>query len=149
MNEDWSRFLPTFKKKNLPKRRTPHHVSEKKSYTPFPPAPTPSKLDLQLESGEYFLKQNEIKQKKLQEKKLQAKEKSQAKKLERERLFEAPDEDYRPPETTVGEGNERKGKKKRSLNHDQSAAGPAVEEGPGREEERGGDHKKRKKSRRE
>ena len=29
-NEDWSRFLPTFKKKNLSKRRKPHVINEKK-----------------------------------------------------------------------------------------------------------------------
>lgn len=144
-NEDWSRFLPTFKKKNLPKRRTPHHVSEKKSYTPFPPAPTPSKLDLQLESGEYFLKQNEIKQKKLQDKKLISKEKSQLKKLEREKLYEAPDEDYRPPET-IDEGRgkgEKKGKKKRSLSTEELGE----ERDEGQDDRK--DSKKRKKLRRE
>lgn len=124
-NEDWSRFLPTFKKKNLPKRRTPHLVREKKSYTPFPPAPTPSKVDLQLDSGEYFLKQNEIKERKLHEKKLAAKEKSKAKKLEREMLYEAPDEDNPATEqygdaTDAVENRGRQGerehkKKKRSL----------------------------------
>lgn len=54
-SEDWSRFLPTFKKKNTSKRRTPHVVREKKSYTPFPPAPVPSKIDLQLDSGVLLL----------------------------------------------------------------------------------------------
>ena len=95
-NQDWSRFLPTFTKKTVPRKRkrpnnnnnslsepnqTPHephepeddtnkntnnnHADEsnnpkrsktttKKSYTPFPPAPTPSKVDLLLDSGEYF-----------------------------------------------------------------------------------------------
>lgn len=57
--EDWSRFLPKFKKKNLSKRKKPLHVREKKAYTPFPPAPVPSKVDLQLESGEYFLNQQQ------------------------------------------------------------------------------------------
>jgi hypothetical protein len=68
------RFLPNFKKKNV-KRRTPlqtqkEHAAgggegaaagaadgqtkkkQKKEYTPFPPPQQPSKVDLQLESGE-------------------------------------------------------------------------------------------------
>eukprot|EP00951_Prasinocladus_malaysianus_P040649 scaffold469527_cov37-Prasinocladus_malaysianus.AAC.1 len=57
-NENWERFLPKFKKKNV-KRKKPHKVSssgkKKNSDSPFPPLPTPSKVDLQLESGEYFL----------------------------------------------------------------------------------------------
>ena len=64
-NEDWSRFLPKFRKRKprsegdgsskgaaVKKKRK---IKAKKEYTPFPPAQTPSKLDLQLESGEYFL----------------------------------------------------------------------------------------------
>merc|ERR1712054_573020 len=51
-HESWERFLPSFKKKN--NRRKQSKVS-KREYTPFPPAPTPRKVDLQLESGEYFL----------------------------------------------------------------------------------------------
>ncbi|KAK9824368.1 hypothetical protein WJX72_009757 [[Myrmecia] bisecta] len=53
-NESWDRFLPKFKKKNV-KRKAPKDVT-KKAYTPFPPPQQPRKLDLQLESGEYFLK---------------------------------------------------------------------------------------------
>lgn len=53
-DQDWSRFLPNFpKKKNVPRKKTA--IKEKKSYTPFPPAQQPSKVDLQLESGEYFI----------------------------------------------------------------------------------------------
>ncbi|KAG5191423.1 hypothetical protein JKP88DRAFT_204904, partial [Tribonema minus] len=52
--EDWSRFLPSFNKRNVP-RKKPRSVREKRAYTPFPPAQLPSKVDLQLESGEYFL----------------------------------------------------------------------------------------------
>ena len=107
--ENWERFLPTFKKKNV-KRRKPRQVVEeqaktnsgggageanntttkkkKKSYTPFPPAQTPSKIDLQLESGEYFLSERERKAKKLAEKKAAGKEKSEERRKKREREFE-------------------------------------------------------------
>ena len=72
-NENWDRFLPKFRTKNVqrkkPKKvcsppaaaaRSGAHgpcsqaclqVKDSKPYTPFPPAQTPSKLDLQLESG--------------------------------------------------------------------------------------------------
>jgi len=86
-NEDWSRFLPKFKKKSTSKRRKPHVVSEKKSYTPFPPAPVPSKIDQQLDSGEYFLNQQQREAKKRQEKKAAAKEKSDAKRDARDEKF--------------------------------------------------------------
>lgn len=56
-NESWDRYLPNFKKRSLSKRRVPFKVMDKskKTYTPFPPAPEKSKVDLQIESGEYFL----------------------------------------------------------------------------------------------
>ena len=43
------------------KRKKPKKSEKKKTYTPFPPAPQPSKIDLQLESGEFFLKQDQKK----------------------------------------------------------------------------------------
>ena len=56
-HENWDRFLPHFKKRSLNRRRKPFKVTDKskKIYTPFPPAPEKSKVDLQIESGEYFL----------------------------------------------------------------------------------------------
>lgn len=54
-NESWDRFLPKFKKRNPKKSKSKKPRDVKKPYTPFPPLPAPSKVDLQLESGEYFL----------------------------------------------------------------------------------------------
>jgi ribosomal RNA assembly protein len=108
-NEDWSRFLPTFQKKNTSKRRVPHVIREKKVYTPFPPAPTPSKVDLQLESGEYFLTEQQRMAKKKADKKALSKEKSLAKKQERLQEFIAPEE------IDVIEDKPRKASKKREV----------------------------------
>lgn len=85
--EDWSRFLPKFKKKNTSKRKKPLVVREKKTYTPFPPAPVPSKIDLQLDSGEYFLNQQQRDAKKRLEKKTISKEKSESKREARDDEF--------------------------------------------------------------
>jgi ribosomal RNA assembly protein len=105
-NEDWSRFLPSIKKKNTSKRRKPHVVREKKAYTPFPPAPTLSKVDLQLESGEYFLTESQRKAKKKSEKEAVSKERSLLKKQERLKDFIPPNEDEEPikPESKKGKG---------------------------------------------
>lgn len=89
--EDWTRFLPQFKKKNVPRRKPAQHsntnnnsttantvTSKKKKapYTPFPPAPQPSKIDLQLDSGEYFANAEQVAAQKLTDKKKLAKVKS-------------------------------------------------------------------------
>lgn len=91
--EDWSRFLPKFKKKNTSKRRKPKVVREKKAYTPFPPAPVPSKVDLQLDTGEYFLNEKQRENKKKAEKAATAKENSKRKREEREQEFVPPKEE--------------------------------------------------------
>ena len=111
-DESWDRFLPTFKKKNV-KRRKPHQLvveekkaggavgdggdgmtapakKKKKSYTPFPPQQLPSKIDKQLDSGEYFLSERERKHKKLIEKQVASKEKSEEKRAKREMEFVHP-----------------------------------------------------------
>jgi len=124
-DENWDRFLPTFKKTNV-QRKKPRQVVEgrrkemeearsaaasaksttatstadetapgkkstkkkkKKSYTPFPPAQLPSKIDRQLDSGEYFLSERERKDRKLAEKKSVSMEKTEAKRRAREEEF--------------------------------------------------------------
>jgi ribosomal RNA assembly protein len=102
--EDWSRFLPKFAKKNVPRKKPTSSkptatttstttagggstktsktsssstaVQKEKKYTPFPPPQTPRKVDLQLESGEYFATEAQRKAKKLAEKKQKASETS-------------------------------------------------------------------------
>lgn len=112
-NEDWSRFLPNFKKKNTSKRRKPHVVAEKKPYTPFPPAQQPSKIDLQLDSGEYFLNQTQREENKKAEKQKSAKEKSLEKKRKRESEFVPPSAAAENNNAEVASSKESKKKKRR------------------------------------
>jgi ribosomal RNA assembly protein len=119
-NESWDRFLPHFKKRNLSKRRVPHKITDKskKTYTPFPPAQEKSKVDLQIESGEYFLGK-QAKERVVREERMEKqKEKKEEKKREREAEFEAPREDgekkKKKRKTDVDEdGNEIKREKKK------------------------------------
>jgi ribosomal RNA assembly protein len=71
-NEDWERFLPKFAKKNV-KRKKPVRKKESKTYTPFPPVQQPRKVDLQLDTGEYFASEEQRKSQQLTLKKQQAK----------------------------------------------------------------------------
>jgi ribosomal RNA assembly protein len=67
-DQDWTRFLPHFKSKNVPRRKTATTTRKKTSYTPFPPPQLPSKVDLQLDTGEYFVSERERKERKLADK---------------------------------------------------------------------------------
>lgn len=90
--EDWSRFLPTFKKRNVA-RKKPKVRKEKKVYTPFPPAQQPRKIDLEIESGEYFLSKKEKEINKLKERREKQAEKQQEKEKARSKDYVAPKED--------------------------------------------------------
>ncbi|WWC87168.1 uncharacterized protein L201_002054 [Kwoniella dendrophila CBS 6074] len=85
---------------------------KKKVYTPFPPAQQPSKLDLQLASGEYFLKPREkeaIEKRKKAEKQYET---TKARQAQREEAFIAPVEHK---EDSV---DERRKKRKRATAED-------------------------------
>merc|ERR1712084_105813 len=56
-NENWERFLPHFKKRNVQRKKT--KVKKKKNKDVLPPQQQPRKEDLQMESGEYFLNEQE------------------------------------------------------------------------------------------
>ncbi|KAH6820988.1 RNA-binding KH domain-containing protein [Perilla frutescens var. hirtella] len=89
-NENWDRFLPTFKKKNVKQKK--YTNKEKKPYTPFPPPQQPSKIDSQLESGEYFLSDKKQQAKKWQEKQEKQVAKVSESKKRREEAFVPPEE---------------------------------------------------------
>ncbi|XP_023325280.1 KRR1 small subunit processome component homolog [Eurytemora carolleeae] len=103
-DENWERFLPKFEHKTLSKRKQPHKKKEKAPYTPFPPAQPLSKVDKELESGEYFLKEKERKAKKAAEKREKQMEAQGNRKEKREKSFKPPKEKPRvsnsKPETS-------------------------------------------------
>ncbi|KAI1811743.1 ribosomal RNA assembly protein KRR1 [Poronia punctata] len=107
-NESWDRFLPNYKKRSLSKRLKPYKVHEKKPYTPFPPAAEPSKVDLQLEAGEYHIGRDAKKRMAQEDRMEKQKVKKEEKKRERERDFIAPEE------PVVDDGGERKKKKRKT-----------------------------------
>ncbi|XP_045175569.2 KRR1 small subunit processome component homolog [Mercenaria mercenaria] len=91
-NENWDRFLPKFKSKNISKRKQPKKKRDKRVYTPFPPPQPESKVDKELETGEYFLKENERKAKKTAEKREKEKEAVEKRKKQRAQSFVPPEE---------------------------------------------------------
>ncbi|KAL8769743.1 MAG: hypothetical protein Q9209_004359 [Squamulea sp. 1 TL-2023] len=106
VNENWERFLPHFKKRTLSKRRKPLKITDKskKTYTPFPPPQEKSKVDLQIESGEYFLGK-QAKERAVKERREEKQRAKQAeKKLKREKDFVPPQEDH----PTIKEKKKRK-----------------------------------------
>lgn len=98
--ENWSRFLPNFKKKNVQRHR-PKKVREKKDYTPFPPPQQPSKVDLMIESGEYFLSQEQKMANARAAKDAKQEQKVQEKRRRRESAFIAPENHQSDRGTTM------------------------------------------------
>ena len=94
-NENWERFLPHFKRRTLSKRRKPFKVTDKskKPYTPFPPPQERSKLDLQIESGEFFLGKHAKERAKKEERLERQQEKREERQKERDEAFVAPQEE--------------------------------------------------------
>ncbi|EGV65550.1 ribosomal RNA assembly protein krr1 [Yamadazyma tenuis] len=120
-NEDWSRFLPKFKKQNVQRKKAPKR--EKKVYTPFPPQQQPRKIDMQIESGEYFLRKSEKKQKQMDEKKEKQEEALSAKQQQRQQDYEAPEEESyeNPLKKRKHHGEESKKKKSKKDKKDKKA----------------------------
>ncbi|KAJ3780810.1 hypothetical protein GGU10DRAFT_368519 [Lentinula aff. detonsa] len=128
--ESWDRFLPKFRKNHLktsektakknerletknasrkaaglPEESLADVAAKKKVYTPFPPTQLPRKVDLQLESGEYFLKKHEKDARESAQRKQKQAETTEKRRAGRAEAFVAPEEDAAP---TVEEKRKRK-----------------------------------------
>mmetsp|Transcript_25324 Transcript_25324/g.75226 ORF Transcript_25324/g.75226 Transcript_25324/m.75226 type:complete len:188 (+) Transcript_25324:175-738(+) len=90
--ESWDRFLPKFKKQNVQRKKAKGKARKEREYTPFPPAPTPRKVDLQLESGEYFLSDEQKRARKQEARDQKQAEASAASAAKRQARFVAPKE---------------------------------------------------------
>ncbi|PWA14650.1 hypothetical protein CCH79_00014353 [Gambusia affinis] len=90
--QNWERFLPKFRHKNLSKRKEPKKKSMKKEYTPFPPPQPESKVDQELASGEFFLRESVKRRKKMGEIKVKQAEALTKKQEERNKAFIPPKE---------------------------------------------------------
>lgn len=119
-NENWERFLPHFKKRNLSKRRVPFKVNDKakRVYTPFPPPQEKSKVDLQIESGEYFLNKAAKDRAKKERREDVMKDKMEERKRKREEAFDAPKEDAevkkKKKKKSKDDDGEKKSKKRKA-----------------------------------
>ncbi|XP_022148021.1 KRR1 small subunit processome component [Momordica charantia] len=103
-NENWDRFLPKFKRKTVKQKKA--KSKEKKPYTPFPPPQQPSKIDIQLETGEYFLSDKKKSAKKWQEKQEKQAEKTAENKRKREAAFVPPKEPPKQDTKSDGDNND-------------------------------------------
>jgi len=156
--ESWDRFLPQFRKRHLKtsektakknekeqaraeKLADIHGTSveeelkkqqkekmKKKTYTPFPPAQQPRKMDLQMESGEYFLKPKEREARELASRKQQQDETTKKRRAERMEAFVAPEEvhdatveEKRKKRKSQHEEGDRERKKKKKKRHSEEA----------------------------
>lgn len=101
-NEDWDRFMPQFKKKNVNKKpeQKKKIKIKPKTYTPFPPPQPLSKVDKELESGEYFLKEEERKLKKQLQRMEKNKDAESARQEKRKLPFVEPQEEKKRTQQT-------------------------------------------------
>ena len=91
--ESWDRFLPSFKKRSVAsKKRAPLPDERGRVAALFPPPPTKRKVDELMESGEYFLSQEQKADLDAREQRRRREDKAEAKRKEREKDFVPPEE---------------------------------------------------------
>lgn len=134
VNESWDRFLPKFRRHHLKTSEKTARKNEKiqeknearktagldpvgpgknaqpakKMYTPFPPAQLPRKVDIQLETGEYFLQTHEKEEREARKRKDKQEQVTEERRAKRAEAFVAPVEEAAP---TVEEKRKRRREK--------------------------------------
>ena len=107
-NENWDRFLPNYQKHNVKRKKI---KKEKKEYNPFPNEQQPRKIDLLLQSGDYFfdeknknkkesnkkikkkIENKEIEDEKMKKREENQKERNEKKEIKKSRLIAPKEED--------------------------------------------------------
>ena len=157
--ENWERFLPHFKKRTLSKRKRPLKVTDKreKKYTPFPPEREKSKVDLQIESGEYFLGKQAKERAVKENRELKQREKQAEKKKERLAEFVPPREVEEEEDAEAKAARKERKRKRKDGGGGGGGGGEEDEAGKAarkekkrkrkKEEGAGGEKKKKKKKR--
>ncbi|EKX38898.1 hypothetical protein GUITHDRAFT_158464 [Guillardia theta CCMP2712] len=107
-NESWDRFLPKFKKRNVKTKKPKETAAKKKEYTPFPPPQQPSKVDLELESGEFFLNEAQRKEKTKAERAEKNKQIKEQNDKDKAAVFVPPKEKKKKRKSGEDEGQEEK-----------------------------------------
>ncbi|XP_077401024.1 KRR1 small subunit processome component homolog [Vanacampus margaritifer] len=90
--QNWERFLPKFRHKNLTKRKEPKKKTVKKEYTPFPPPQPDSQVDKELATGEFFLRESVKRRAKMAEIKVKQAQALTKKQEQRNKAFIPPKE---------------------------------------------------------
>jgi ribosomal RNA assembly protein len=98
--EDWSRFLPHFKKRNVKRKQK---LKKKKNKDLYPAQPTPRKEDLLMASGEYWLSDEQRNAKLAAKKKEEGRQRALEKQKKRDAEYEAPAPKKRKVEAAKGE----------------------------------------------
>jgi len=116
-DESWDRFLPQINKSSqqqLKKRKKKAEWKNKSEKSLFPPEPKPSKKDLEIESGAFFLKEPEKKNQKRAEKRKLQEENSKKKQAKKFKSLVPPSED-KPKKKKKKVKNEEEGESSTDL----------------------------------
>jgi ribosomal RNA assembly protein len=89
-DENWDKYLPKYKKKNIQTKKPKKVVVKKKNTSVFPPEQQMRKEDKLMETGEYFLTKQQREVKQLEDKKQKQSEKASNKRKELEKTYIAP-----------------------------------------------------------